>query len=404
MTRAVDPVAGGGAVCPPVPPRGYLDQVEQPVIQGWCPGALRPMESGDGLVVRVRPRLGRLSAEQARGVAALARAHGNGLIDLSARANVQLRGVTATSHAPLIEGLRGLGLIDADVARETRRNIIVQPFHAPGDDTLAIAADLAAALAAEDAPVLPGKFGFAVDTGAARVLEGTACDIRLARHAGALVLRPDGGRRAKAVTRATIVAEAMALAQWFLDTGGVTAGRGRMAAHLGRAGWPAGFDLEIPAQGFSALPGVCAEGALVGFEFGQMQAEMLAALADLGALRVTPWRMLLIEGAMALPDLPGLVTDPADPLLHVVACTGAPGCVQALAPTRDLARALAPHVTGLLHVSGCAKGCAHPAACDLTLTATLQGFALIRGGTAAGAPLAHHSAAALIARPNILTE
>ena len=35
---------------------------------------------------------------------------------------------------------------------------------------------------------------------------------------------------------------------------------------------------------------------LVGFEFGQMQAETLAALADLGALRVTPWRMLLIEG------------------------------------------------------------------------------------------------------------
>ena len=24
-------------------------------IKGWCPGALRPMLSGDGLVVRVRP-------------------------------------------------------------------------------------------------------------------------------------------------------------------------------------------------------------------------------------------------------------------------------------------------------------------------------------------------------------
>ncbi|MFD1807161.1 hypothetical protein ACFSHQ_00890 [Gemmobacter lanyuensis] len=36
-------------------------------MQGWCPGALRPMMSGDGLVVRVRPRLGRLRADQARG-------------------------------------------------------------------------------------------------------------------------------------------------------------------------------------------------------------------------------------------------------------------------------------------------------------------------------------------------
>ncbi|HEX9857735.1 MAG TPA: precorrin-3B synthase, partial [Paracoccaceae bacterium] len=59
-----------------------------PVIQGWCPGALRPMLSGDGLVVRVRPRLGRLTPDQAAGIAALARAHGTGLLDLSARANV----------------------------------------------------------------------------------------------------------------------------------------------------------------------------------------------------------------------------------------------------------------------------------------------------------------------------
>ncbi len=30
-------------------------------VKGWCPGALRPMESGDGLVVRVRPRAGAFS-------------------------------------------------------------------------------------------------------------------------------------------------------------------------------------------------------------------------------------------------------------------------------------------------------------------------------------------------------
>ena len=30
-------------------------------IKGWCPGALRPMQSGDGLVVRIRPPTGRLT-------------------------------------------------------------------------------------------------------------------------------------------------------------------------------------------------------------------------------------------------------------------------------------------------------------------------------------------------------
>jgi precorrin-3B synthase len=35
-----------------------------------------------------------------------------------------------------------------------------------------------------------------------------------------------------------------------------------------------------------------------------------------------------------------------------------------------------------LHVSGCAKGCAHPGRADLTLCATQQGFDIIRNGRA----------------------
>ena len=34
-----------------------------PRVYGWCPGALRPMMSGDGLVVRIRAPLGRLTSE-----------------------------------------------------------------------------------------------------------------------------------------------------------------------------------------------------------------------------------------------------------------------------------------------------------------------------------------------------
>ena len=379
-------------------------RAEGPVVQGWCPGALRPMMSGDGLVVRVRPRSGRLTATQARGVAALSRAHGNGLIDLSARANVQLRGVTETGHLPLVEGLRDLGLIDASIAQETRRNIVVQPFHRPDDPTLTISAELAQLLALPDAPDLPGKFGFAVDTGSTRVLESTACDIRIERDGQGIMLRPDGSGLAKHVTETTAAAEALSLARWFVATGGIREGRGRMAAHLARVGLPQGYTHLTTAQGFVARPGLCDAGAMVAFTFGQMTAETLAALAGLGDLRITPWRMIVIEGATRLPDLPGLITDPDDPLLHVVACTGAPGCVQALGPTRDLALALAPHVQGLLHVSGCAKGCAHPGAADLTLTATPQGYALIRGATAHDTPIAHHSAAALIARPGLLAD
>ena len=37
-----------------------------PQVFGWCPGALRPMMSGDGLVVRLRVPMGRLNPDQIR--------------------------------------------------------------------------------------------------------------------------------------------------------------------------------------------------------------------------------------------------------------------------------------------------------------------------------------------------
>ena len=41
--------------------------------RGWCPGALRPMQSGDGLIVRVRPRRACAAAERAEAIAAMAK-------------------------------------------------------------------------------------------------------------------------------------------------------------------------------------------------------------------------------------------------------------------------------------------------------------------------------------------
>lgn len=357
-------------------------------VQGWCPGALRPMASGDGLVVRVRPVGGRVTPAQAAGIAAAARAHGNGLIDLSGRANVQLRGVTPDSHPRLIADLARLGLIDADPAAEARRNLIVTPFADARDDALAAA--LGAALAG--APVLPGKFGFMIDTGPAPVMAGTPADIRLERDAdGGLILRAAGMDLGAPVSERSAPDAAIALARWFVAAGGVQQGRGRMAALIARGARPeaalAGTLAPAPA-GPQPGPGLCPQGALVAFEFGQMQAETFAALGALGPLRITPWRMVLVEGLAAMPQLAGLITDPADPLLRVYACTGAPGCLQAAGPTRPLARTLAPLVRGgrVLHVAGCAKGCAWPARAGLTLVATAQGFDLITNGTAQDSP------------------
>ncbi len=373
------------------------------------------MQSGDGLVVRIRPRAGRLTSDQARGIASLSAQHGNGLIDLSNRANLQLRGVTEASHPALIDGLRAVDLIDADATDEARRNIIVSPFWTEGDGSQEIAAALAKALTASDAPNLPGKFGFSIDLAKFSTIQTASVDIRIEWHPSGWLVRGESFITGAMIDTAKAAADAaLELARWFMDSGGVEAGRGRMARLWQNEPLNIRHDrlpLRFREGGGAMLgnasppkPGTFAQGQLVGFEFGQMQAETLAQLGDLGPLRLTPWRMLLIESLTETPHIPGVITRPDDHMLRVIACTGAPGCLQAHAATRPLARALAPMLTETLHISGCAKGCAHPTAAPLTLTATPSGFALIRGGTASGTPLREGLSAADLTETNILNE
>ena len=360
-------------------------------VQGWCPGALRPMESGDGLVVRIRPRRASFSAAQLRAIAEAAKTHGNGVVELTARANLQLRGVTSASHGPLLQVLAGQGLLDQDPSVEGRRNVVLSPFRSEAD--AALADDLYQAIA--QGPDLPGKFGFALDMGPERVLSRTSADIRLERGESGLILRADGAPGGMAVTRETAVAEAMRLARWFVESGGISEGRGRMAAHLKRGILPFDTTQRPAPEAIEAIPGQLTQGALIAFEFGILRAEALMTLADAAPeIRMTPWRMVFLPGA-AMPDLPEAITGP-DPRLKVFACTGAPGCPQALQETRALARRLAPLTKGVLHVSGCGKGCAHPGAADLVLTATRHGFALAKGARA--------GAEGVILKPGEITE
>jgi precorrin-3B synthase len=362
-------------------------------IKGWCPSALRPMLSGDGLVVRLRPRGGRLSAEQAAGIAELARRCGNGLIDLTSRANLQIRGVRQETHQALVAGLDRLGLVDDDQAMEAQRNIVVAPFWSEGDDTQSLAIELEHALAGRVLG-LPEKFGFAIDCGASCVLAHAPADIRIERGAdGGLIVRADGAAAGRAVSKTEAVDNVLSLAKWFVASGGMRDRRGRMAAHLaGGAMLPDALAGGSKPASTSAAhnPGIYASGALVGLAFGQMQSETLAFLAGLKpGLRLTPWRMLLVEALREMPQHDGLVTRADDPLLRVVACTGAPACPEAHAETRDLAMSLAPHLAPdtCLHISGCAKGCAHRNASDVTLVGTPQGFDLVRNGSPRDVPV-----------------
>jgi precorrin-3B synthase len=378
-------------------------------IRGWCPGAWRPMRSGDGLVVRIRPPASRIDAAQAMGLAELAERHGSGILDLTNRANLQIRGVSDASYLPLIEGFARLALLDPDPDTEARRNILMAPFWTEGDEIASIAAELEQALATGPAGV-PTKFGFAVDCGRERVLAGASADVRIERAAtGHLIVRADGAELGHQVTRTEAVKIALALTEWFVTSGGAKGSRGRMAARIGAGARPpeALCGNTRPARG-QALPGpgIYPQGAMFGMAFGQLTSTALRCLGHCArALRLTPWRMMLAEGMHEMPDCEGLITRAEDPILRVIACSGAPRCAQAHADTRALAAALAPHIAedARLHVSGCAKGCAHSGPASITLVATSEGFDLVRGGSVRDAPVLRGlSRAGILTDPSVL--
>ena len=106
----------------------------------------------------------------------------------------------------------------------------------------------------------------------------------------------------------------------------------------------------------------------------------LAALAAACAeIRISPWRALILVApspdAETIAGARGAILSHSDRRLKLTACSGAGGCDVGTTDTHAAALAIADRAGPLLdhvrmvHVSGCAKGCAHPAIADVTLTA-----------------------------------
>ena len=319
--------------------------------RGWCPGLHAPMESGDGLLVRVKPPGCRLGVGEARALAAAAGRWGNGALELTQRGNVQARGFSAAGAERFAEAMVAAGLgFTPEV--EVRRMVMgppllgVDPGVAAGAEAVVEALERAFA---GDARLggLPGKFAVQVDAGG--VLGGRAA-------AASLVVWTDG-------------------AAWGVRAGSRGDARG--------------------VAGPLPYPGCAFGGFALGAPFGAFDLAMLEGAADLAErwgteLRVTPWRALVLGRVPAgvAVDCEGWISDAGDVRLGVSACVGAPGCGRGSTAVRRDAAVFAAAFRGVggLHVSGCAKGCAHPGGAAVTAVGRAGRYDLVRDGRAGDVP------------------
>ncbi|SHE52309.1 nitrite/sulfite reductase [Devosia limi] len=375
------------------------------------------MQTGDGLLARLRPVGGELTPEQLAGIAGLAGRYGNGLVEVTARGNLQVRGLRAESVPEFASA------VESVVAIETGIPIEIGPLSGldPDErgDALAMAAMVRQGSAGLQARLGP-KVTVVIDSAAGSGLAALAADVRL------VAIDRDNWRIGLAKTPLGIVATedaAGAVTAWLALIAELgRQARGRTvpvdAARAAVAGMVRADDdfvagTALPRTITALKDGRCA--ARVTLSFGAADGVALARLAEAARARgidefkLAPDHCLLgltqdetaARGFLADAAGLGLITAERDGRLKISACIGSAGCASGLVPARVVAGRLAALEQELfdgsfeLHVSGCAKGCAHPRAALLTLVGGEVGCGLVIGATAGDKPLAQFGADAI---------
>jgi precorrin-3B synthase len=393
--------------------------------RGACPALSAPMLTGDGLLVRLNPVAGGLSPTQLAGLCEAADAFGNGVVEVTSRGSLQLRGLTESSALLLAQAVDRLGI-------SVRTGVPVQTGVLAGldpqeiADPTGLAEMIRAGIAQAGLEVRLGpKVSVVVDGGGRTGLQDVAADVRLT------AVRDE----AWAQWRIAVAGDAATAMTLGIARGDEVAGNAALAllseiAAMGREARARDLDdarlvsvlggLEVGrstllASGNSAESLIGTTGLRNGhaalgiaLPFGHTTAKLLKTFAEtamtlgIGDIRPAPKRTLVAicgtaAGAEALQETTetlDFVTSPADPRQAISACPGAPGCASGHISARRLAAEIASEYSSLLdgsmhvHVSGCAKGCAHPGKAGLTLIGGEGVVGMVADGTARDEPLA----------------
>ncbi|CAM3710375.1 hypothetical protein KIPE111705_21360 [Kibdelosporangium persicum] len=288
---------------------------------------------------------------------------GDSSLELTSRANVQIRGLA--DGAELAKRLWDADLLPS-LSHERVRNIIASPL---GDDQHLVD-EIDRALCAEpELAALPGRFLITVDDGRGDV-SGLKGDIGL--HGNALLLAgADTGLRVdnpvETVIKAAREFQKIRGDAWRLAE--VPDGVERITATLGT---PGPDRIEIRHQATHPI-GRFGDVTVAAVPLGRLTRQQAQALCDLAPwVRLTPWRSVVVPAV----EVEGLVTDPGSPWHGVTACAGRPGCAKSLADVRADATAWVPTRTDELpvHWSGCERRCGKPAGRVVEMIATGDGY------------------------------
>jgi precorrin-3B synthase len=368
--------------------------------RGTCPGILDPMPTGDGLLARLLPTAP-LSMDTVVALCDAARAHGNGIVEITQRGSLQFRGLSPATAPNFARGVIALGL-----GAEGGPPVLASPLM--GLDAQE-SFDLSAPLAAlrTELPNQPAiasigpKVSVLVDGGGALHLDGVPGDLRLRAGANSRLHLSIAGTAATSTPLGWLAADDAVQvivrllvriadhgpetrARDFANSADVQVLRAWLGSVLSDVSPPAPRPPAQPIGVHALNNGKVALGVAVAF--GYVEAAVLQRLAQhaaaCGAMSIqpSPGRSLLIIGLdpaaaielTAAAAAAGLLVRPDDPRRFIVACAGAPACDSAKLSTRELAPAIAEAARAFLdgsvtiHVTGCAKGCAHPGAAALT--------------------------------------
>lgn len=356
-----------------------------------CPGALQVHPAADGALTRIRLPGGMLTAAQLAALSRVASRYGSSTLELTARGNVQVRGITDVAAAA--EAIGGAGLLPSET-HERVRNIVASPLsgRAGGDiDVRPWVAELDAAICAEPSLVeLGGRFWFSFDDGRADV-SGLCADIGVHALPDGCALLLAGRDTGVRLGAGEVIETLVIIATRFAATRG-TAWRIKEldniesllpGAELSDTPFPA---ITRPPVGWiNQDDGRVALGAAV--PLGVLSARVAEYLAAIEApLVITPWRSVLVydldeavaDVALRVLAPLGLVFDDNSPWLNVSACTGSPGCAHSLADVRaDAAQALDADSGTHRHFVGCDRACGGPLAGEVLL-ATGDGYRQLR--------------------------